>query len=288
MGTLTNIIVFGASRSALYMLVAIGFTMIFSIGGIANLAHGAFLMAGAYIVFLLVGAGVLVFPSLIVSIALVAVGALVLYYLFFRPIEEQHLTALIVTLLVGLIVEELVGIFITHESRSIPPIIEGVFRIGGAPVPYNRALAFGISWLCVAGVWYFVTRTQVGRAVLATSIDKKGATSLGINATYMEFIVWGIAGGLAAIAGYFWGSFSTITPAMGFNPMLIGFVIVVIGGLGSITGAAIAAYIVGVLETSAALLIDPGAQGLFSFGILILVLLYRPEGLFGKRDLSLD
>jgi branched-chain amino acid transport system permease protein len=153
MSTIVDILVFGASLSALYMLVAIGFTMIFSIGGIANLAHGAFLMAGAYIVFLLTGEGFPVLLGLIISVPLVMIGSVALYYIFFKPIEEETLTALIVTLLVGLILEELVGIFISHESRSIPAITDGVFRVFGTPVPYNRALAFVVSWACVGLVW---------------------------------------------------------------------------------------------------------------------------------------
>lgn len=286
MSAISEILVFGFSISALYMLMAIGFTMIFSIGGIANLAHGAFIMLGAYVVFLLVGQGLPVALTVPIAVGFTFVAAVLLYRIFFYPIREEPLTALMVTLLVALILEELVGIFITHETRSVPAIVSGVTDVFGIPVPHNRILAFVVSWILVVGVWYFVTRTVRGKAILAVSIDRKGAESLGIDANRADYLVWGIAGGLAAFAGYFWGSFTRLQPTMGFDPLLTAFVIVVIGGLGSIKGSVFAAYIVGLLETSAVVLLGSGVQSLFSFGVLILFLLYRPEGLFPQRDLE--
>lgn len=283
-----EILVFGASISALYVLIAIGFTLIFSIGGIANLTHGALLMLGAYIVFLLVGRGIVPLIGVLVAVGLVAVFAIGVYRFSVRPVEDEPLTALMVTLLLAFLMEEFIGIFITREPRSLPALVAGNVDILGVTLPYNRVIAFVVSWIAVFGVWYFVTRTPTGQAVLAASIDEKGAASVGINVSHINFVVWGIAGGLAALAGYFFGSFTSLSPHMGFDPLLTAFVIVVIGGLGSISGSVAAAYLIGFLETAAVFLIDPGAQGLFSFGILILIMLTRPEGLFGKRELDFD
>jgi branched-chain amino acid transport system permease protein len=288
MSSILDLLVFGTSLSALYMLIAVGFTLIFSIGGIANLAHGAFLMGSAYIVFFSVGEGVPLIGGIVIGIIAVALGATMLYANFFRPLRDQLLTAMIVTFLVGFLIEDLVGVLYTFESRSIPPIVDGVWRVSGTAISYNRVLSTVVALICFAGVWYFVSRTTTGQAILATSIDRKAAASLGIPVTRMEYVVWGIAGGLAAIAGYFWGTFGSISPSMGFQPMLVGFIIVIIGGLGSVFGAFIASFLIGMLETGAALYIDPGAQGLFSFGVLILVMLVRPEGLLGKRELTFE
>jgi branched-chain amino acid transport system permease protein len=286
MSAIQNIVVTGAALSALYVLIAIGFTLIFSIGGIVNLAHGAFIMLGAYGVFFMVGGGVPLTPSVVISAGFVFVVAILLFRVFFEPIREEPLTALMVTLLVAFIIEELVGIFVTHETRSVPSILSGIVQPLGVTIPLNRVLAFFVSWVLIVGLWYFVNRTQFGQAMLAVSIDRKGAASLGIDVTRIDYAVWGIAGTLAAISGYFLGAFTGLNPQMGFDPLLIAFVIVVIGGLGSITGSLVAAYIVGLLETAAAFLIAPSAQGLFSFGLLILFMLYRPEGLFGKREVE--
>jgi branched-chain amino acid transport system permease protein len=279
-------LVFGITISSLYALVAIGFTLIFSIRGIANLAHGALLMVGGYSVFLLVSSGVPVSIALLVTIPVGFVVAVFLYWVMIKPIETQPLTAMMVTLLLAFLMEEFVRIFISDSTRTVPPIIGGVTSIAGAPVTLNMLLAFVISGILVIAVWYFVTRTYTGQAILAVSIDEKGAASVGININHMNILVWGIAGGLAVVAGYFWGSLNTLSPGMGLDPLLSAFVIVVIGGLGSVSGSVVAAYIIGLLETGAAFLIDPGAQGLFSFGVLILVLLFRPQGLFGNRELE--
>ena len=286
MSVVQNIIVTGAALSALYVLIAIGFTLIFSIGGIVNLAHGAFIMLGAYGVFIMIGTGVPITFSVVVSAGLVFVAAILLFRVFFEPIRNEPLTALIVTLLVAFILEEIIGIFVTQETRSVPSILSGVVHPLGVTIPFNRVLAFFISWVLIVGLWYLINQTQFGQAMLAVSIDRKGAASLGINVTRIDYAVWGIAGTLAAVSGYFLGAFTGLNPHMGFDPLLIAFVIVVIGGLGSITGSLVAAYVVGFLETAAAFLIAPSAQGLFSFGLLILFMLYRPEGLFGKREVE--
>jgi branched-chain amino acid transport system permease protein len=284
----TDILIFGVSLSALYVLIAIGFTLIFSIGGIANLAHGVFLMLGAYIVALLAGQGSATALALLISALVVGVAAVPFYRIFVRPVENEPLTALIVTLLAGLAIEESVGIITDHQRKSVEPILSGTIDLFGTKVPMNRVLAFAVSWLIILGVFYLVTQSRLGRGILAASIDEKGAASVGINIDRVTYMVWALASGIAAVSGYFFGSFTELTPTMGFDPLLTGFVIVVIGGLGSISGSVVAAYLIGMLETIAAFVIDPAAQGLFSFGILLVILLYRPEGLLGKRELEFE
>jgi len=288
MSIVTDFFVFGLSIGALYALVAIGFTLIFSIRGIANLAHGALLMLGAYAIFLLVGQGVPVAIALVLSFALVFVVSVVFYWLFVRPVEDQPLTALIVTLLLALLFTEIVRNVATGRSRSIPPLIEGNMSVFGSTLPFNRIAAFVVSWVLIVAVWYLVTRTYTGQAIIATSIDEKGAASVGVSIDRVNVLVWGLAGGLAAVAGYFWGSFVSVSPAVGLQLLLTAFVIVVVGGLGSVKGSLVAAYLIGMVETGTALYIGPGARGLFSFALLILILLVRPEGLFGSRKLELE
>lgn len=282
-----QILVFGLSLSALYALMAIGLTLIFSIGGIANLAHGAFLLLSGYTVFLLVNRGAPPLIALLVAIGVVAVFSVLLFRVFIDPVMHEPLTAINVALIVAIILEELAGIFVSHQPRTIPPIVSGTTTVAGISIPTNRILAFVLSWLLVIGVWYFVTRTVTGQAILAMSMDKKGAAIIGMNTNRLETTVWAIAGVLAACAGYFIGSFQTISPMMGFEPLILSLVIVVLGGLGSITGSIIAAYIIGMLETAVALMIDPAAQGLLSLVLLILVMLFSPSGLMGSRELHL-
>lgn len=288
MSIVTDFLVFGLSIGALYALVAIGFTLIFSIRGIANLAHGALLMLGAYAIAALAGQGVPISIALPLSFAIVFVVSVAFYWLFVRPVEGQPLTALIVTLLLALLFTELVRNLATGRSRSIAPLVNGSLDIAGATLPLNRIAAFVVSWVLIILVWYLVTRTYTGQAIIATSIDEKGAASMGISIDRVNILVWGLAGGLAAVAGYFWGSFVSVSPDMGLQLLLTAFVIVVVGGLGSVRGSLVAAYIIGMVETGTSLLIGPGARGLFSFALLILILLVRPEGLFGNRKIELE
>jgi branched-chain amino acid transport system permease protein len=287
MSMVTDFFVFGLSIGALYALIAIGFTLIFSIRGVANLAHGALLMLGAYTIFWLAGEGVPISIALVLTFAIVFVTSVLFYWLFVRPVEDQPLTALIVTLLFALLFTEIVRNVTGGRSRSIDPLISGNINVIGATLPLNRIAAFVVSWVLIIMVWYLVTRTYVGQAIIAASIDEKGAASVGVSIDRINLLVWGLAGGLAAVAGYFWGSFVSVSPDTGLELLLTAFVIVVVGGLGSVRGSLIAAYIIGMAETGTSLLIGPGVRGLLSFVLLVLILLVRPEGLFGNRQIEL-
>ncbi len=282
-----QILIFGLTLGSLYALMAIGLTLIFSIGGIANLAHGAFLLLGGYTFYILVNEGLPPILSFLLALVVVAGFSIFLYRVFINPVMDEPLTAINVALIVAIILEEFAGIFVSHQPLSIPALLGGTVDVIGISIPSNRLLAFVISWLLIAGVWYFVTRTITGQAILATSMDSKGAAITGMNVDRLETIVWGLAGLLAGCAGYFVGSFQVISPEMGLEPLLISLVIVVLGGLGSITGSLIAAYFIAIIETIVALAIDPRAQGLVSLVLLVFVMLFRPSGLMGKRELHL-
>lgn len=286
-GILTEVLIFGLTLGSLYALMAIGLTLIFSIGGIANLAHGGFLVLGAYTFYVLSNGGFPKVLSFLVALIVVAGFSIFLYRVFIDPVMHEPLTAINVALIIAIILEEFAGIFVSHQPLSIPALIAGTVDVAGISLPANRILAFVISWLLVGGVWYFVTRTITGQAILATSMDSKGAAITGMNVDRLEMIVWGLAGLLAACAGYFVGSFQVISPEMGLEPLIISLVIVVLGGLGSITGSLIAAYFIAIIETAVALGFDPRAQGLISLIILVFVMLFRPDGLMGKRELHL-
>lgn len=287
MGLIQQIIVLGITTSALYALMAIGLTMIFSIGGIANLAHGAFLTLSAYIFYVVYESTGILLISLLAGVVAVGIFSIGIYRIFIEPVMHEPLTAINVALILGIIVEEAAGILVSHQPRTIPLLLSGTTEVIGVSVTTNRLLAFTVSWILLVGIGYFVSKTLTGQAILGMSMDKKGAATVGINVDRHEVLVWFLAGVLAAFAGYFLGTFTSITPSMGIEPLLISLVIVVLGGLGSITGSVIAAYIVGMLETTVALAIDPAAQGLVSLILLLFVMIYRPKGLLGKRELHL-
>ena len=286
--TLTKIAIYGATTSALYALLAIGLALIFSTAGVLNFAHGGFLTLGAYAVFLLGSMDLPIYVAFLGSMLLTAGFAVVLYLTMVRPVEEDPFIYVIGLLVVTFIMEELIVHFVAEQSRSVPHLIAGNVTVLSVTITWGRVLSFVLSWAFIIGVWYFAFRTTTGQSVMAMSMDEKGAATIGIDTSRLKLLVWGISGALAGIAGYFFGALTNLTPHMGFDPLMIGLVIIVVGGMGSIKGALIAAYLIGILEQATVFLIDPAAYGIVSLSVVAVVLLVRPKGLFQVRELDTE
>jgi branched-chain amino acid transport system permease protein len=147
----------------------------------------------------------------------------------------------------------------------------------------NRVLGFVLSWVLIGGLFYFVNRTKQGQAILATSMSKKGSALVGINPDRTYTYTWIIAGVLAGVAGLFLGSFQSLNPLMGRSPLLLSFSIVVLGGLGSIRGSVIGAYFISMLDQLTIFYVSDRLAGLSGLVVLVVVLLVRPKGLFGRE-----
>lgn len=268
--------------SALYALVAVGFTMIFGVGNVINLAHAVTIVLGGFAGVFLTLAG---YPPIIgILIAILVAGAfnLALYLGLIRYIQDRPITVMLVTFLWVLIVEEFFLQAMGNESYAVEPLFEGSLRIFGAGLTINRLFLFGLSWVIIIALFLFVNRTQTGRAILATSMSPKGASMVGIDDVRINLYTWVIAGALAGLAGLFLASFQTAAYDMGIDPLILSFSIVVIGGLGSIKGSVIAAYLIGLFEVATVTFISADLSGLTPLVLLILVLLVRPEGMYGR------
>lgn len=279
----SQVLILGFLISSLYALVAVGFTMIFGVAGVLNLAHGAFVMIGAY---LAIWAFVLLKWSLPVAFAFailgVAVIAPLIYRVLIRPIENRTVTVFLATLLLAVLLEQVIILFFSGKPRTdLPPFIQGGFVLWGTSVPYNRLLAGVVALVVIGLLWVFVTRTKSGKAILALSMDRRGAALVGIPSQRITLWVWAISGALAALAGLFITSFLGIQPFEERVSLVIAFSTVVLGGLGSIPGSLWAAFIIGYAETIAQAF-APEARGLASLAILLIVLTIRPQGLFGR------
>ena len=274
----------GLLAGAYYLLIALGLTLIFSLGGLVNLAHGAFYAFGAYFAVKLddtVGfAGALVLSPLAVAL----IGLVVERFLFRRFYREDPALGLLLTFGLAMVAEQaLRWIFgASPIPFSIPPALKGQILVGDFIYSKYRLLMLGVAVLVVAGLWFLLRRTPYGRVVRAGVQNPDMVAALGISlAPYMASVV-ALAVALAALAGVLLAPISGVHPAMGADILTASFVVVVIGGLGSFWGVVLAAVIVGVVRGLTVFFV-PAAAEASMYVLMLLVLLFRPRGLFGER-----
>ena len=283
---MTQIIIQGLLLSGLYALIAMGFTLIFSVGRVLNLAYGAYLMLGGYAFFFVsqeLGA-----RKLIGVLAAGVLGALVgaiKYYGIVRTLRGNHVAIEISTLILAVVVQAGVVLLFGDSSKILQPILPGVWQIGGASVTLNILTAAIASWVIIFGLWLFVTRTHTGRAMQAVSMDEKGAAISGVEPDRMNLIVWMLSGVMGAVAGVFFASYTQLYPGMWVAPLIISVAVVIVGGIGSIWGTLIVAHIIGFMEVISTAWIAAELRGVFTMALIILVLVVRPRGLFGRAEL---
>ncbi|WP_276261144.1 branched-chain amino acid ABC transporter permease [Haloglomus litoreum] len=278
-----NVLLLGA----LYALVATGFTLIFGVGGVLNLAHGASLTIGAYSAFYLANTDILGGSTILLAplLALVVGGlfSLLLWKGMIRFVTDNPVSVLILTLVVSLIVEQVFLALETAQPVVVPNLVDGTVNIGSIGISANRLVIFAVSWVVIGALFYFVNETRTGKAILATSMSTRGASLVGINAERSYTYTWIIAGALAALAGVFLASFQNANPLMGRNPLLLSFSIVIVGGLGSIRGSVIGAYLISLLDQLTVSFISSRLTGVSALIVLVIVLMVKPEGLFGRE-----
>ncbi|GAB3683533.1 branched-chain amino acid ABC transporter permease [Salinarchaeum chitinilyticum] len=295
---LPTVLVNAALISALYALIAIGFTMIFGVGGVLNLAHGALLMAGAYAYLLLARDTISVpvlesvtlhpFPAFLLAVATVAVLSYLLYIVIVQFVEDNPVTTFLTTIVVAIAATELTLHYAGSASHTYTPIPDGLLpsTIDLGPVTGIRTVSvvgFVVSWITIAALWLYVTKTNSGRAIRAASMSERGAQLTGVNIHSVRARTWLIAGALAGIGGVFLGASSQATPQMWLHPLSLAFIIVVIGGIGSIKGSIVAAYLIGFLQTGVGEYLGQNFRGILSLVLLVIVLFLLPQGLFGRE-----
>ena len=286
---LFRIVINGAMISALYALIAIGFTMIFGVGGVLNLAHGALIMAGAYVFLFLtrtIFLEAVALPVLVavpLTVAVVAGLSYGLYVGLVRYVEDDVVITFLATVIVATALTELVLGTLGDQPYDFT-VLAGTTAVLGTTVSYTELLGFVVSWFAIGLLWYYVTQTDGGRSILATSMSERGAHLTGVDVGSVRARTWLIAGGLAGTAGIFLvGGDPSATPLMWLHPLALAFIIVVIGGIGSIKGSIVAAYGIGYLETLTVELLGQGFRGILSLVVLVVVLLVLPQGLYGRE-----
>ncbi len=272
----------------LLFLVASGLTLIFGIMGVINLAHGSFYMIGAYMAYALAplvgstfGGGF--FATLAVGVVLSVLLGYVLEWAFFSFLyEREHLQQVLMTYGLILVFEELRSMLVGDDVHGveIPPLLAGTLPLGDVMTyPVYRLFVSGVCLALALGMYLVFTRTRLGMMIRAGSTNREMVQSMGIDIKFLYRVVFAAGVAIAVLAGMVAAPVSSVYPGMGNSVLIICFVVVVIGGIGSIRGALLAALLIGVVDTFGKVLL-PQAAGVLVYVLMALILLWKPDGLF--------
>jgi branched-chain amino acid transport system permease protein len=287
-----QILIDGFVVSALYGLGAIGFTLIFGVTGVLNLAHGGIMVVAALIGWFAAerfGLGPYGAAGLGVLAGLAAAYAT--YFIVIRPIQrsrkipgdETEIFILTATLLWGVMIQEGLAYLFSDNPVTMRPLLPGVVQLFGVRTPLNEIMIGVLCWLVIGALWLLVNHSKVGRTLLAASENTRALGLLGFELSRVYLFAWGLYGLLAGLAGVLLASFLGVSSAGAGELTASAFSIVVLGGLGSVWGSLIAAYVVGYLETVTAYLISPELRPIPALLVLVLVVYLRPQGILGRR-----
>lgn len=274
----------GLVNGMTYVLIATGLTLVFGVLHIINFAHGEFYMLGAFFTFFAAQLLGLDYVSAAVVATLgVAILGMLANRLFFWPLRREHeFTVLLSSLGLALLLTNGGELIFGADPKYVPsPFADEIVEMGQVIVTQQRALIFVVGAIVLGLLYLFIRHTSMGRMMRATAQNPEGAALTGVNIRNVYTVTFILACGLAALAGALVGPTSMIFPTVGSWAVLKGFIVVILGGLGSIPGALIGGLALGVVESLAGGYISLGFAQAIGYAIIIIVLLWRPQGLFG-------
>lgn len=276
----------GLINGAFYALLSLGLALIFGMLNIINFAHGALYMMGAFVSWMLLTyLGIPFWPSLVIAPVIVALFGMVLERTMLSKLYHlDHLYGLLLTFGLALIIE---GLFrqlygVSGRVYPIPDLLKGGTNLGFMFLPNYRAFVVVIAVIICVGIWLFIERTRIGSYLRAGTENPELLQAFGINVPRMITLTYGLGVGLAALSGVLAAPIYQVHPLMGFQMIIVVFAVVVIGGLGSMLGAIVTGLMLGIVEGFTRVFY-PEASATVVFIIMAIVLLLRPQGLFGKR-----
>lgn len=281
-------IINGLSVGSVYALIALGYTMVYGIIKLINFAHGEVMMAGAYFAFVVAISSRFPFPVvLVISMGMAAIVGVVIEKLAYKPLRSApRISALITAIGVSLFLQNLTLVIFKPDPKIMPILIEkkpiniGPLQIGTVTL---TTLVLAIVFMIILDI--FVKRTKPGKAMRAVSEDKDASILMGINVNKTISITFAIGSALGALGGVLYGiTYTQVYPTMGIMPGLKAFVAAVLGGIGLIPGAVLGGFVIGMIETISKAYISSQWSDAIVFGLLIIVLLFKPTGILGKNE----
>lgn len=278
----------GLTVGSTYSLIAIGYTLIFGVLRIINMAHGQIFIFGSLVgLSLTMNTGLPFMVAFPVAIIVSGILGLVLEFTALRPLRKKnvpHLAPLISTIGFAILIEEITHVFFGADSRAVPAVGATVFHVGPVQMRVADLIIIGISVFLMIVLNYWIQKTKMGKALRATAENTETAGILGINTNAIIIMTVVVASGLGGIAGMLIGiAYSALIPTMGLTLGFKGLAALILGGVGSIPGAMVCGILIGMSEVLAVAYGDSSYRDAVAFGMIIVILLIRPQGLFGKK-----
>ena len=269
--------------SSMYIAVALGFAFLFNIMGIMNFAHGAIYMVAGYICYQFgVALELNLLVSMLISVAIVASFGLFLERFCFRPFFGDLNRTMVVCIGIIVVLETTVNILGGTSTRAIPAFAPGLVKAGPISLSIQKVITFIVGGVLLAATVWFMKSTRKGQQMQAVSQNLEGAVLQGINVRRSSALACVMACGMASVAGCLMGALVGLTPFMGGHMLLKALELVILGGVGSLGGIFFAGLIIGGLDASLPLFVSGAASEAVGLGIIVAVMLFRPQGLFGR------
>jgi branched-chain amino acid transport system permease protein len=284
LATLAQSILNGLAAGWIYVLVAIGLTLVFGIMNIIQFAHGEIYMLGAYGSFYLCKLyGLSFWEALPITVILIGLLGLVLERFLFRPFRGRFELSIVVAIGLMLLLQTVAVVAFGTSTKTMPSIIPGVLTAGSVTLSQDRLLAIVVGIVLISVLFLVIRKTKIGQAMVAVSQDTYAAALQGINVDRISAVAMALGCALAAIAGSLMGSIFSTTPFMGTLAITKGIAVIILGGLGSIPGAVVGGLILGLVDGLVPPLLSTTMAAVIGFVVIIIVLLLRPRGLFGHE-----
>jgi branched-chain amino acid transport system permease protein len=283
--TIFQLVISGLLIGSVYALMSIGLTLIFGVLRVVNFAHGEFLMIamyGAWAFSRLLGLNPY-FAAIAVVPAMFLFGALVYRLIIGAALARPHLVVVFATMGLSIFLQNIALMAMTADLRDVPPIFARSISIGGIFIKGELLLGFVVTLLCTVILQWVIKHTFLGKAIRATVQDGEAAKLMGIAVPRIFLITFAAGSALVGLAACVMMPLFSVFPTVGLNFVLIAFVIVVLGGMGSIEGALLGGFCVGVVQSVSAYYVAPAFGQLFFFLLFLLVMIFRPNGLFGQK-----
>ncbi len=285
---IVQLVLLGLVRGTMYAVMGVGLSVIFGIMGIVNFAHGELFMMGCYIMYYFTGILKLPFPVGIAAsaVCMFFIGMLLEKGLLSRLREksgrEWLMNSFVLTIGLMVMFQNLALISFSSKQRGISSLIPGIMEFGDVILINDHLLVLVLAVVSIGALFYFTKKTRTGKGIRATSQHAEAAQTLGIDINRMFTISFGIGAALAGIAGAILITLFPANPYAGAQPVLKSFAVVILGGLGNVNGAIVAGLLIGLIETFSMFFLAGGWQNVLVFGVVILVLIFKPDGLFAK------